>query len=199
VFVILDKSDRTDECLEIVRQHGFDSLTLAERVGCNEAICKSLRVGFDFAGTDFNLHVEDDVVLSRDAIHWFWWARDTYRNDKSIFSVSGWQRKPCGLITQCGRRMGFCPWGWGTWRDRWDEIKAAWPPAEGTSWDVHVTNNVRGTRFEAYPAVSRVQNIGESGGEHINCPDWHEIFHAAVSTSDDAPESGNLYFTEANI
>lgn len=199
VIVVCDKSDKTDECVALADSFGFETLRLPERAGCNGAIYASLRFGFEFAGDDFHLHVEDDVVLTRDSLLWFGWARDRYRDDRSIFSVSGYQRKPCGAINQCGRRRWFCPWGWGTWSDRWQEMKAGWASDESVSWDVQLGCRVRGLRFEAYPAVSRVQNIGGAGGAHIDSPHWHKLFQEAVGTSDNVAADPVWDFAESHL
>ena len=199
VVVVCDKSDKTEECVSVANKFGFETLILGSRMGCNAAIYASLRFGFDFGSSGFHLHVEDDVVLTRDSLQWFTWARDRYRDDRSIFSVSGYQRKPCGAINQCSRRRWFCPWGWGTWSDRWEEIKSSWGSGPDTSWDVHVSDKVRGTRFEVYPAVSRVQNVGKEGGTHIDSPQWHKLFHEAVGTSDNVAADPVWDFSEAGI
>lgn len=182
VFVVCDKSDRTDECVKLAKSHGFDVLVNDDRLGCNETIKRSLLFGLAVAGCDFHIHLEDDTVPSKDALQWFSWARDRYREDKSVFSVSGYQRVPCGRIDQCSKRRWFSSWGWGTWPDRMAEIVECINTESGVSWDILVQSR-RGTRHEAFPCVSRIQNTGAIGEHHKN-PDWHRMFVEAGATSD---------------
>lgn len=186
VFVLLDPCDKTAECMDVCRAYGIEASPLSEHVGCNDATFAAMQFGFEVLGDDFHLHFEDDTVPTRDALVWFSWARDHYRHDKSIFTVTGYQRESNGKLGECGLRRWFTPWGWGTWADRWHEMRAAWSHGKDTlSWDVHLTQRVRGTRWEAFPTVSRIQNIGAESGTHVPSAEWHAVHHHVAVTADD--------------
>ena len=69
--------------------------------------------------------VEDDLICSKDFLRYMNRALDSYENDPRIISVCG-----CGLkikrpknytgdVYLLGRTSS---WGWGTWRDRWEQL-----------------------------------------------------------------------------
>lgn len=183
VFVLCDRSDSTDECLRISNEFGFECFASDTRLGCNKNIKTCLYAGLNLMREDFHVHIEDDIVLCRDAIQWFSWARDTYRRDRSIFTVAGYHRAGNGRIDECSRRRWFSSWGWGTWADRLEEIVGSINEESPVSWDIQA-QEARKTRFEVFPTVSRAQNIGGTGGEHISDPDHHAAFVMARQTSD---------------
>ena len=186
VVCILDPCDKTPLCQEVCKLHGIESAVLSQHAGCNDAIFTSMQYGFEAMGDDFHLHLEDDTVPTRDALLWFSWARDHYRHDKSVFTVTGYQRESNGSLGECGLRRWFTPWGWATWSDRWSDMRSRWAHGKtSTSWDVHLTEFVRGTRWEAFPTVSRIQNIGAELGTHVPNAEWHKANHHVPQTADD--------------
>lgn len=195
VAVLLDPSESTDECLKVCDRASVRSIVLTQHAGCNDAIYTCMRYGFEFMGSDFHLHFEDDTVPTRDALLWFSWARDKYRNDPTVFSVTGYQKQSNGVLSECGLRRWFTPWGWGTWVDRWAEIRDRWSHGDGMSWDVHITTMLRGTRWEAFPTVSRIQNIGAEKGTHVPSASWHAENHHVPVTSDDLGGSPVMDFS----
>ena len=85
-----------------------------------------------------------------------------------IFSISGYQRSaepvPAAAQHQVHRRRLFSPWGWATWRDRWDQFAGALCVLD-YPWDVFlniafVESPIRMFREEVFPALSRSQHIG---------------------------------------
>lgn len=185
VTVLLDPCDETDESVCIAERHGYEVLTLNSHAGCNDAIYTCLRYGFESMGSEFHLHLEDDCVPTRDALLWFSWARDTYRHRRDVFTVSGYRHKSSGRTGVSGLRRWFTPWGWGTWGDRWAGIREQWTSKDGPSWDIIVNHVIRGARWEAYPTVSRIQNIGAERGTHVPDAAWHAANHHVPVTADD--------------
>ena len=64
-------------------------------------------------------------------------------------------------------------------------MRGRWAAKEGTSWDIVVNNLIRGTRWEVFPTVSRVQNIGAEKGTHVVNAEWHAKYHHVPVTADD--------------
>jgi hypothetical protein len=187
VMVLLDPCGETPESVALAHRYGFTPCVYSERVGCNGAIFGGFAVGFRYAESDYHVHLEDDTVPCRDSLRWFAWARDRYRDDQRVFSVSGYQRIGNGNRTQSTLREWFTPWGWATWRDRWGIISTLWQHDPAVSWDVRVNYVLRAGRLEAHPTVSRIQNIGGEMGTHVPSPEWHAANHHVPVTADDLP------------
>ena len=187
VAVLLDPSDETVHCAALAARYGFECFTYSQRVGCNNAIRYALAYGFEQMGGEFHLHLEDDTVPTGDALRWFAWARDAYREHARVMNVSGYQRVSNGRPHECGARRWFTPWGWGVWRDRWQGLAAGWVENDATSWDVVVNHILRAGRHEVFPTVSRIQNIGAERGTHVPNAEWHTANHRVAVTADDIP------------
>lgn len=175
-----------DEVLDIAKDFATRNprasvYTADERMGCNGNTFASLDMAF--ADHERVIALEDDTVLGADALLYFLWALDKYANDKTVFDVSAYHRTNqvrSDTLRSVHRRAWFTPWGWATWRDRWQDVQAArqtsgFPPQ--ASWDELVNHAARGNRFEVYPVLSRTLNIGAVDGEHVPSPEWHAANH----------------------
>lgn len=130
---------------------------------------KKQAVEYGFSRADYVIHVEDDILLSQDALKYFEWCRKTYINAEDIFSVTAFHRfnreqffntkcQCCGVPTsyyEIERRRSYSPWGWATWKNRWEEFQNDW-----NGHDAELELKFRGNRFEVFPTLSRCQNIG---------------------------------------
>ena len=69
--------------------------------------------------------LEDDLIVSNDFLEYMNEALEFYKDDKKIWSVSGYGPKmPClndyqGNIYLSVRASS---WGWATWKDRWNQV-----------------------------------------------------------------------------
>ena len=149
------------------------------RVGCNVNTYSALAYGFDHH--DRVIALEDDTVPGRDFLRFCDWALDAYQRDQTVFSVCGYQRTPIGEVGRRAdviREQWFTPWGWATWRDRWDSIRDSWPADDRQiSWDTVIDKLTRRDRFEVRPVLARIQNIGAEGGAHVPGAEWHRAHH----------------------
>jgi len=185
VAVMLDPCDRTQEQASIARDHGFAAYQLSRHAGCNMTIQTSFQYGFDHMGSEFHVHYEDDTVPTRDCLRWFAWASEAYRHNPAVMNVSAYQRISNGQVNECGLRRWFTPWGWGIWRDRWSGLNSGWAASGDVSWDIIVNHALRAGRYEAFPTVSRIQNIGAENGVHVPSAAWHRENHHVAETADD--------------
>lgn len=185
VMVLIDPSEESVHSAALAARYGFKSLQYSQRVGCNRAIQFALVHGFHEMGSDYHIHLEDDTVPARDCLQWFAWARDQWRDEPRVMNVSGYQRISNGCLDECGTRRWFTPWGWATWRDRVAGLLAGWVADDSTSWDVVVNHALRAGRYEAFPTVSRIQNIGAERGTHVPSAEWHTHNHRVPVTADD--------------
>ena len=157
-------------------------------LGCSRATYRALARAFRRA--DFVVHTEDDVLMGKDCLKYFEWAQDTYHDDPTIFTVSAYNTglRPAWNSSvnnfRVMRRQRFTAGGsWGTWVNRWNpDMEKNWDFQERTGgFDFMLNHHVRGTRWEIYPVLSRVQNIGiegfhAMGKEHyyneVYCTEW---------------------------
>lgn len=152
--------------------------------GCNWNIYQCLSIGFD--NSDFHIHLEDDTIPAKDFLVYCEWAKNEYINDSNIFSISGYvnvnnQTEHYNIKSEnihlIHRRQWYTPWGWATWKNRWDDIKLELfnklKKESSKSWDCHLHNLIR-DKFEIFPAVSRIQNIGANNGTYVPNPEWHK-------------------------
>jgi len=196
VVVILDPCEETPAQVEIARRYGFEPAVIQKRAGCNAAIRGAFVHGFDQMRSEFHVHFEDDTVPTRDALLWFAWARDAYRDDPAVMNVSGYQKISNRQSGEAGLRRWFTPWGWGTWRDRWIGLDAGWSRHADLSWDIVVNHVLRAGRYEAFPTVSRIQNIGAEKGTHVPNAEWHAEHHRVAMTADDLAGDAVLSWIE---
>lgn len=152
--------------------------TTRSHLHCNGNIRRALRRGFEVS--DYVIHVEDDIVLSPDAIQLFEWYRQ-FGADKRLYNVSTW-RHPDGWLPGRGKfpanqnlqgkvkeAPGMYIWGWATWRDRWEEMEAHWSTKDDQtlSWDTALTRYRHDTgRVCLCPLIGRAINIGKELGTH---------------------------------
>lgn len=130
------------------------------------------------AGHGFVVRAEDDLVVSDDVLELFAHVAGAYADEPAVATAHAFSAGPVGPgPDELVREDAFCPWVWGTWRDRWlDRIGPTWDrdystyngsPGFETGWDWNLNTRVfpaHGLQAVA-PAVSRVRNIGEVG-EH---------------------------------
>jgi hypothetical protein len=76
-------------------------------------------------------------------------------------------------------RQGFCPWGWATWKDRWEarfgdggERYKAETGIQANGLFDHWLNGDHG-HYMAVPRLARTQSIGGDRAEHTPSPEWH--------------------------
>jgi glycosyltransferase involved in cell wall biosynthesis len=161
-------------------------------LGCHANIQRAMKAAFELG--DFVVLVEDDIILAQDSLQWLSFARKTYANDPSVFSVSTYGDS-CHVGDSChfeqssvgkdmnfalAKRRHFTPWGWGLWRDRFEEFAdnyVGWDMqmnfqvdmADAISGTVdHSRPGLRQDRFEVFPVLSRSNNIGLDAGIHAD-------------------------------
>lgn len=94
----------------------------------NRGLAASILSGVNYAFEEHEavIVLEDDCVPSSDFISFMNQCFDKYNGDKRVYSISGYSW-PIALerrqydVYGCGR---ISSWGWGTWKDRWNQYKA---------------------------------------------------------------------------
>jgi hypothetical protein len=176
VTAVLDPAAETAELAQIAHGHGITVHVPGQHLGCGAAIRHCFRLGFE--ASDYHVHLEDDTVPSPDALRWFEWAGR--QAGPMTLTISGYNQHggEAGAETYAFRRW-FTPWGWATWRDRWEKyLEPAW---DTSFWDGGV-QRVRDNlgMGELFPRVSRIQNIGATRGTFCPSEDFHRENHHAT-------------------
>jgi hypothetical protein len=180
-----------DLAVEFHKRPGIRATVLGQqaRAGCNMNTYTALAAGFE--ESDQVIALEDDTLPTRDFLRFMRWGLDEYMSDATVFSVCGYQRTPLEEMSHRDvviRESWFTPWGWATWRDRWDSVRESWPHDDRQiSWDTVIHFGTRQGRCEVRPLVARVQNIGGEGGTHVPSPVWHAAHHWNPNCIDHAP------------
>lgn len=136
-----------------------------------------------FRSADFVIHLEDDTVPSRDTLKYFEYCNRLYKNDRTVFTVSAYNRenypkskneKMPSLVLGSAvfKKRWFTPWGYGLWIDRWMEIKNKINP--NGAFGEQMNKKIRGDRFEIRPVFSRTKNIGAENGRYCPGGKFHE-------------------------
>jgi hypothetical protein len=182
--VAVEPSAARDEVVDLVaafvRRTGHPSVEVVlneTRLGVLENPYAHLDALFR-AGHGFVVRTEDDLVVADDVLELFAHVARSYADQPSLATAHAFSPDPAGPgAEELVRTSAFCPWVWGTWRDRWlDVVGPTWDrdystynvsPGFETGWDWNLDTRVfpaRGLGAVA-PRVSRVRNIGEVG-EH---------------------------------
>ena len=119
-----------------------------------------------FSNTSFVIHVEDDVLLSKDALEFFEWAKHKYTTEESVFTISAYnniinyyQDELSHVVKRNKNR--FAQTAWAIWKDRYDSIKD-W---SGRDAEMYEKGHFKQDKYEIFPLLSRSNNIGHENGE----------------------------------
>lgn len=128
-----------------------------------------------------NLHIEDDTVLSPDALIMHWEAQQRWGGNPRVFSVTSWNKpkvEPASEVRyQLRIQQWFTCWGWSVSYGRLGEILTQWCFRNAKSFAWKVNKRTRKDRWEIHPQLSRVQNIGYEKGENNRTPEWYKSNH----------------------
>jgi hypothetical protein len=201
VTVWCDPSPRQPECAEVVKRFGFTPVVIEERPlrrrllrrkkaarqriesdNADRNTARALTHAFGELHSPYHLHLEDDTVPAPGALLWFEWA-ERFKSDPSILTVSGYHHTPDGEPDEYAVRAWFTPWGFATWKDRWEKIR--WIGLCG-GWDTFINRQrAKESLSEAHPCVSRIQNIGALDGLNVRSAEWHAEHHHARKIADE--------------
>lgn len=136
------------------------------KLGCEVNTATAVESGFA-AGADFVVAAEDDLLVAADVLEYMAWAQEKYADDESVMAVCAAQHDPPGRLRDVCRTSGwFYPHVWGIWRDRWEKVRAGWPPSYNgvASWDAYLLACMQAAdQVVVQPMVTRSSNIGEWG------------------------------------
>ena len=149
-YAFVDKSDKQKEIIDIIHDsHLYDVvLPRQQHYGLN----KNIRNGINFAfevGADAVIVLEDDLLLSRDALFWL------------VESIG--ENWAAGCDTGDGE---FKCWAWAIRKSMWEKIDWSLKPKGKNrgSWDIIVAENFKQNDWYCdSPPKPKVKHIGWSG------------------------------------
>lgn len=160
------------------------------KIGCNANTKKAISYAMEFS--DAVIHIEDDTVLSKDAVRFYVDNLNKYKTDLNIFSISGYNRTITlnpDDIDIIEKNNLFTAWGCAFWKHKFQIISDNWIDLNtvvGHSWDTHINELYKIMGFyQIRPKVSRIQNIGAENGTWVQDANWHYNNHRSPYTSDD--------------
>lgn len=153
------------------------------RAGPWRAIAALGNKALEDQGTQFVVYGDEDTFVAEDVLELICWERDQLDDRPDVLLVNAHSR--------CGQGWDgpdvhddpdadpavvrllpyFTPWGWGTWRDCWEDIlipgwdydgTSGHPMRSGFDWNVQL-RTMRGY-VAAVPDASRTQHIGDREG-----------------------------------
>lgn len=95
----------------------YSNLGLAQSIinGVSKILSKSKKV----------IVLEDDLITSKNFLHFMNQALNYYEEQKQIFSISGYTmelKSLANLEKDCYFGVRGSSWGWATWHDRWENV-----------------------------------------------------------------------------
>lgn len=136
-------------------------------LGCWPNKKKIISMGFTVS--DYVIHVEDDVILAKDALEYFEWAKKNRRNFASVTAFSIEKRFQDNLnLNRIGVSSLYSPIAWATWFDEFSKIYNVWDGSDKELQSLWVG------REHLTPEVSRAKHIGVGKGIYSH-PDITEL------------------------
>jgi hypothetical protein len=142
---------------------------------------------FSDPAVEFLVVGEDDVLVSDDVLLYMDWARRRFQAEEDVLAVCAHNRGgqywdphvPAADADADQQAVRVVPyfnaWGWGLWRDRWEEVVLpgwCWQATGfATGYDFAIAANM-GFWCSVVPDASRSQNIGEQEGIYVTPESW---------------------------
>jgi len=122
----VDKNDVLEVREYLKSIEGFKSIQVVE-ASQNKGLANSIIYGVTEIINRYGkvIVLEDDLIVSNDFLEYMNEALEFYKNDKAIWSISGYGPKlPC--LEDYDKDLYLSPrgssWGWATWKGRWDSV-----------------------------------------------------------------------------
>ncbi|WP_372712919.1 glycosyltransferase [Ilyobacter sp.] len=126
---------------------GFKSIKITESDE-NKGLARSIIEGVTQVINEYGkiIVLEDDLILADDFLEYMNEALDTYEDNSSIWSVTGYG-PPIDIDPDYKNDVYLsyrgCSWGWGTWKDRWSKHEWDLSDYDNFSKDSLSVNNLK--------------------------------------------------------
>ena len=153
-------------------------------LGCDTNGFQTINRAFE-AGSTFNIHVEEDVILSHDAIQF---ALDNKPNmilpECMAMCLHNHNTLPGALTHAVQSILEFNPYGWACTAEQWSFLKREWFTNRwffeggGRGWDWSVNWHCAKAKVKTtlMPMVSRATTIGRLNGTYMTPEYWDSQF-----------------------
>jgi len=167
VFVV---QDPIDSVLNIINSSKLQNKIVLEIEGSNylsaaQAINGNLATGLKYAfqtlNSRFTIVLEDDIVISKDALCFFLQVNERFIKDRNFRGVNGFSQEfgsdhLQNSVTRINYGLG---WGWAIPERTYKKIIGYWKGSENEHWDFIFEPFIR-TGYVVNPYRSRIWNIG---------------------------------------
>jgi hypothetical protein len=136
-----------------------------------------INAAFDMGKSSFNLHLEDDIVISPDALLLCEWYRldPPGAEDALTLGIASSSRSPAAPLFVAWHPI-FSPYGWACRRHNWlYHLRPQWnhKKHDPRGWDWSISHYMyRHGFYSIHPLLSRALNIGAKGGTY-ETPEHH--------------------------
>jgi hypothetical protein len=174
----LEHSDIMTEMKRVIYSQSknldIEIVECGSRLGNSKNTQAALEHGFSLA--DYVIHIEDDILLYPDALEYFEYCNNRFKQEKEVVNICSFVRQmghvcPRTHSNRIGSRRWFCPWGWATWQDRFQRMLDLELFNDMPGFDQNINTVLQGN--EIHPIISRSQNIGAKQGCHVESEEWH--------------------------
>lgn len=183
-------ADEQAECVGVALdfpEQNREIILWPERLGPSEHPRRMMQYAFMELRSDYNLQLEDDIVLSPDALRlalWYadrtWSFHDCRTIGMSLYSRGTEFSRPADVCY----RNDFSCWAFCCSRPAWWACLMPWwnyRRTEPLGWDHSVTSMMKKNNFRImHPALSRVHNIGREGGWYQTPEGYDRDFEGVV-------------------
>ena len=128
-YVFVDGARNEGECAKVeevvsIARKITSNVTVAEK---NKGLGSSIIEGVTTVINQYHkvIVLEDDLICSENFLSYMNQALDFYQNNSRIFSICGYGlkiKRPMGYIGDVYLSGRSSSWGWGTWKDRWEQV-----------------------------------------------------------------------------
>lgn len=122
--LIKSKQNEIDKIISKVSWAKVNIIKRSVNLGLRKSVISA--VSNLFEKNDSIILLEDDTIPRKGFFDYMYSVLNTYKNEKEVRSVCGYQIPKISDISKeisahCVLR--FIPWGWGTWKNRWEEYE----------------------------------------------------------------------------
>jgi hypothetical protein len=203
--VALGNSPRWDEALKVIEDFS-EKVTIpvniqpdSGQLGPWRAIGNALTTIYRDKEVGFSIYGDEDTLVCDDFLEYIKWGREQFDQNPQVLVLlghskcgSGWDGPDVKDDPEADPSMVrlipyFSPWGWATWRDRWENVvRPTWDWDASTNtrgvdggfdWNLAVRIIPQGRFLATVPDVSRTQHIGEIEG----CFSTPEVYQWGLS------------------
>ena len=160
IYSDASKNDLDKEQVQLVRNYiktitGFNKIIINESTE-NKGLAKSIIEGVTktFENYDRLIVVEDDLITSSNFLNYMNSSLLNYIKEKKVFSIAGFSfnlnKKTSNNEFDAYFVTRGWPWGWATWKDRWENV----------DWEVK--------DYEQFKKDKKAQKAFAKGGSDVN-------------------------------